>query len=171
MQSPNTTPSHLPRSAQFLQAVDQVAEFFGQNVPQIVDLEELRRLFPGTLGRDWVDFLDRNHLSPLTTGPRRKQLHDGVHVLTGYGTDPVGEAEVQAFLLGAKFRLPHLLLLAGLIRPIQQQQTSGKVERLWRAYRRGIRSCFDIDRWEPELLWDFSLADVQTYYCIDAGKR
>jgi ubiquinone biosynthesis protein Coq4 len=36
------------------------------------------------------------------SGPRRQQLHDGIHVLTGYGTDPVGEAEVQAFLLGLK---------------------------------------------------------------------
>jgi ubiquinone biosynthesis protein Coq4 len=167
MQSPNTSPSPLPRIDRFLEAVDQVAEFFGQNVPQIVDLEKLRGLSPGTLGREWANFLDRNHLFPLTTGPRRKQLHDGVHILTGYGTDPLGEAEVQAFLFGAKFRLPHLLLLVGLIRPIKQQPRRGKIQSLWRAYRRGIRSCFDIDRWEPQLLWDFSLADVQTYYCID----
>jgi ubiquinone biosynthesis protein COQ4 len=171
MRSPDTSPSPFPRSDQFLKAVDRVAEFFGQNIPPIVDLEELQRLFPGTLGREWADFLDRNHLSPLATGPRRKQLHDGVHVLTGYGTDPVGEAEVQAFLLGAKFRPIHLVILVAPLLFMLQHPQAGNTQRLWWAYQRGRRSCFDIDRWEPELLWDFSLADVQTYYRIKADKR
>ncbi len=66
-------------------------------MPPIVEIEKLRSLPSGTFGRTWADFLDAHHLPPMTTGPRRKQLHDGVHVLTSYGTDPIGEAKVQAF--------------------------------------------------------------------------
>nr|MBW4577583.1 hypothetical protein [Aphanothece sp. CMT-3BRIN-NPC111] len=99
----------------FLDFIDRVGEPLGLNVPPIVDLEKLRSLPISTFGRTWADFLDRHNLPPITTGPRRKQLHDGVHVLTGYGTDPVGEAQIQAFLLGSKFRLAHVLLAVGLL--------------------------------------------------------
>lgn len=158
----------------FLDFVDRVAEIRGVNVPPIVDIEELRSLPIGTFGRTWADFLDKNQLKPITTGSRRKQLHDGVHVLTGYGTDPIGEAEVQAFLVGAKFRLVNLLLGLGLLRLIyrQQAQKTAALQRhfnwelLWSAYQRGYDSRFDPDAWEPELLWDLPLAKVQSLFGV-----
>lgn len=151
----------------FLKLVDSLSDAAGVSVPAFVNLDALRQMPPGSLGRAWADLLDAEQLTPLTGGPRRKQLHDGVHVLTGYGTDPIGEAEVQAFLLGTK---PHLAQVAlglgtlGLIHrrvarfPLRQPEIR---DRLWSAYRRGRASRFDVDRWQPETQWHLPLSDVR----------
>src|SRR6476469_1595214 len=154
---------------QFFIFLDRVSELRGRNVPQIVQIEELRSLPISTFGRAVADFLDQNNLSPFTTGSRRKQLHDTIHVLTGYGSDPVGEAEVQAFLLGAKFSTTNLLIGLGLLRLLYQQLPPNQPSRfnqmpwesLQRAYQRGQRSRFNPDTWQPELLWQLPLAQVQ----------
>ncbi|MFQ4143741.1 Coq4 family protein [Chlorogloeopsis sp. ULAP02] len=159
-----------PRIQRFLDLVDRITEKKGLNVPQVVRIEKLRSLPVGSFGRTWADFLDENNIAPFTTGPRRKQLHDGVHILTGYGTDPIGEAEVQAFLLGAKFRLANLLLGLGLLRMIHRQvdkQQKFNWQRLWQAYQRGFNSHFDPDSWQPELLWHLPLKDVQAMFAIN----
>jgi ubiquinone biosynthesis protein Coq4 len=142
----------------------------GLNVPQVIDMDSLRSLPAGSFGRSWADFLIQHQLQAFATGARRKQLHDGIHVLTGYDTDPIGEAEVQAFLLGAKFHAFHIILLAGLLRPLryQMRQNSSNLtwrevrSRLRRAYDRGCQSHFDVDAWQPELLWEQSLERVRT---------
>ncbi|MFM6156014.1 MAG: hypothetical protein ACKPE3_23960, partial [Sphaerospermopsis kisseleviana] len=97
------------RVQKFLNLLDTITENKGLNVQQIVKIEQLRSLPLGTFGRKWADFLDDNNIQPFTTGIRRKQLHDGVHILTGYGIDSIGEAEVQAFLLGSKFTIANLI--------------------------------------------------------------
>jgi ubiquinone biosynthesis protein COQ4 len=167
MQSPN---SLIPS---FLDTVDRLSDRFGRSALPFVHLNELRSLPPDTLGRAWADTLDRALLSPLTTGPRRKQLHDGMHVLTGYGTDPVGEAEVQAFLLGAKFDPVHLALGLGLLRLMGKQiseQSDLSLQqvraRLWQAYQRGDRSSFDVNAWQPEVMWHLPLTQVQAQFKI-----
>jgi ubiquinone biosynthesis protein COQ4 len=167
MQSPN---SLIPF---FLDTVDRLSDTLGVSVPPFVYMDELRSLPPNTFGRAWADSLDRAHLMPLTTGPRRKQLHDGMHVLTGYGTDPMGEAEVQAFLLGAKFKLVHLALGLGLLRLLSKQvseQSDLSLQqvgaKLWKAYQRGDRSCFDVDAWKPECMWHEPLAQIQARFQI-----
>ncbi|MFN6568411.1 Coq4 family protein [Dendronalium sp. ChiSLP03b] len=132
-------------------------------------VEKLRSLPTGTFGRNWADFLDEYNLKPFTTGARRKQLHDGVHVLTGYNTDPIGEAEVQAFLLGAKFTLSNLVLGLGLLRIIYRNlnyQQKFSWNRLWQAYQRGRHSHFNPDTWQPELLWDLPSNDVRALFSI-----
>jgi ubiquinone biosynthesis protein COQ4 len=169
MQSPsfqsNQTANSDSRIARFLNAIDRLSDALGTSVLPIVDLEKLRSLPSGTFGRAWADSLDQHHLQPFTTGPRRKQLHDGVHILTGYGTDAIGEAEVQAFLLGAKFHLVHVILGLGLLRQVRQQSSfshdSVKL-RLQQAYWRGQRSQFDVDNWQPELMWSLSLDEVRS---------
>jgi ubiquinone biosynthesis protein COQ4 len=163
------------RVERFLQVFGWVNEHLGRNVPAIVELEDLRSLPPGTLGHAWAEHLDANGLKPFDSGPRRQQLHDGVHVLTGYGTDPVGEAEVQAFLLGAKFRLAHVILGLGLLRAIQRKRwhkvlSLSRAEvrsRLLAAYQRGRNSHFDPDTWQPEELWERSLADIRAAFEIE----
>jgi len=150
-----------------------VTGYIGLNVPQIIEIEKLRSLPVGTFGRSWSDFLDRNNLQPLSTGARRKQIHDGIHVLTGYDTDPIGEAQIQMFLLGAKFNPAHVVLLTGLMLPIWRQQSAKSSKKplgqskssihqiLWQAFYRGRQSGFDVDRWQPELLWELPLTQVQ----------
>lgn len=162
----------VPNFQRFINLVDFLSEKQGKNVTQIVYIEQLRLLPIGTFGRAWADFLDSNNLQPFTNGLRRKQLHDGVHILTGYNADAIGEAELQAFLLGAKFIPIHILIILGLLKPISQQlseQTSKNLQqsiykRLWQAYQRGRNSHFDPDKWQPELLWKLPLEQVQVLY-------
>lgn len=156
---------------QFLDGIDPVVR--GRSAPQLVRVEELRALPAGTFGRAWADFLDRHQLQPLTSGPPREQLHYGTHVLTGYGTDAIGKAQVQAFLLGAKLRPVNLVLLLGLLAAVDkqlQQSANGRYncpwKYLWPAYQRGRNSLFDPDDWEPELLWQFPLEDVRDLFRI-----
>ncbi|PSB23603.1 hypothetical protein [Stenomitos frigidus] len=153
-----------------LHLVDQMGDRLGLNVPPVVPIEQLRDLPLGTLGRSLADFLDQEKLAPFQTGPRRKQLHDSVHVLTGYGADPIGEAEVQAFLLGAKFHPAHLLLMGGLLRMIHRRVVPLPLlhtairQRLWAAYWHGQRSTFDVDTWQPEAQWHLPLSQVKALF-------
>jgi ubiquinone biosynthesis protein COQ4 len=168
------TPISAPNVQRFLNLADRITEPLGLNVPQIVEIEKLRSLPLGTLGRTLADFFDVHQLTPFTTGPRRKQLHDIVHVLTGYDTDPIGEAEVQAFLLGAKFRLLQVLLGLGTLRLIYKQQKALSQhlpphliwERLQCAYQRGQASDFDVDTWRPEEQWELPLTQVQALFRV-----
>ncbi len=164
-----TSPNINPRLQLILDLLDRHAEAKGFAVPQIVEIEKLRSLSTGTFGRAWADFLDANNLQAFTTGSRRKQLHDGIHVLTGYGADFVGEAEVQAFVLGSKFGLTNLMLGLGLLRVIYRHQSARQQfswERLWQAYQRGVNSHFDPDTWQPELLWNLPVTDVQALFSV-----
>lgn len=157
------------RIERFLQAFGWFTDRFHLNVGPIVEMDYLRSLPPGSLGHTWAAHLDANGLQPFVQGPRRQQLHDGVHVLTGYGTDAVGEAAVQAFLLGAKFRPIHILIGLGLLGGIQRQRrqqllaiSSAEVRsHLTAAYQRGRNAHFDPDTWRPEQLWEQPLIDVQ----------
>ncbi|MGF1939323.1 MAG: hypothetical protein RM347_034090 [Nostoc sp. ChiQUE02] len=163
------SPNPALRLQQVLDLLDRIAEAQGRDVPQIVEIEKLHFLPTGTFGKTWADFLNEHNLKPFTTGSRRKQLHDGVHVLTGYGTDFIGEAEVQAFLLGTKFSITNLMLGLGLLRVIHKNLNSRQQftwDRLWQAYQRGRHSHFDPDTWQPELLWHLPLTDVQALFSI-----
>ncbi|AVH64615.1 MULTISPECIES: Coq4 family protein [unclassified Nostoc] len=167
MQPFAASPNPTPRLQQVLDLIDRVAIAQGRDVPQIVEIERLRFLPTGTFGRTWANFLNEHNLQPFTTGSRRKQLHDGIHVLTGYGADLISEVEVQAFLLGTKFSTSNLMLGLGLLRVIHknlnsQQQFSW--DRLWQAYQRGCNSHLDPDTWQPELLWHLPLTDVQSLF-------
>ncbi|NJL02960.1 MAG: hypothetical protein HC838_04635 [Spirulinaceae cyanobacterium RM2_2_10] len=166
------TPRPAPFIELFLASVDHLSDVWGLSVPAIVQLDELRQLPVGSLGRSLVEFLQQHHLQPLDTGLRRKQLHDSLHVLTGYGTDPLGEAEVQAFLLGVKFNPANFLLGLSLLAALHRQRRRGQFsqspavvwQRLRTAYGRGVRADFDPDRWQPELEWALPLVQVRDHY-------
>jgi ubiquinone biosynthesis protein COQ4 len=171
--SSTTTPNPTPFVPIFLNLIDRLFEPLGLNVPQIIEIEKMRSLPEGTFGRTCANFLDQHHLQPFTTGPRRKQLHDAVHVLTGYDTDPVAEIEVQAFLLGAKFRIAHVIIGLGLLGILVKQQILNAENSLnlswetwYRAYQRGQKSRFDVDTWKPELLWELPLTEVQSLFNV-----
>ncbi|XGV96432.1 MAG: hypothetical protein ACAF41_27340 [Leptolyngbya sp. BL-A-14] len=170
MNSSSTASSNDVLLHHLLHFVDHVGDRLGLNVPPIAHIEQLRSLPTGTLGRSLADFLEQEQLTPFQTGPRRKQLHDSVHVLTGYGADPIGEAEVQAFLLGAKFHPTNLLLVGGLLHVIHRCVAPLPLlnatirQRLWAAYWRGRHSLFDVDTWQPEAQWHLPLSQVQPLF-------
>lgn len=76
-----------------------------------VDLEALRALPEGTLGHELARYYEEHGIAPFTTtqpvqsdmdyvSKRYRETHDIYHLLTGYGTDVVGEMELQAFVRG-----------------------------------------------------------------------
>jgi ubiquinone biosynthesis protein COQ4 len=159
----------VPFLEPFLTSLDRLTEVMGLHVPTIVDLEYLRSLPSDSFGRAWANHLDESNLLPFTAGIRLKQIHDGVHVLTDYGTTPLGEAQVQLFLLGTKFRVRHIVICLGLLRPIlrclRQNRTMDQypivAQSLWEAFQRGQRASFDIETWQPEMSWQISLEEVR----------
>ncbi len=118
-----------------------------------IDLARLRSLPDGTLGREYVRFLDANELAPEgLTGPPRiedpvaasvarrlRQTHDVWHVMTGYEPDVRGEILLQAFTFG-QVRTPSALLITlfGVLRWMFFYR--GLARDVLRAYRRGKRA-------------------------------
>jgi ubiquinone biosynthesis protein Coq4 len=133
----------------------------------LVPLATLRQFPKGTFGKAWADFVDHNQLTPFDYGFRRSQLHDGVHVLTGYGVDALGEAQVQAFLLGTKWHPINLIFGLALSRKARQEVGRTKSRQsLITAYQRGHASVFDPDTWQPQHYWHLPLETVQAKFQI-----
>jgi ubiquinone biosynthesis protein COQ4 len=118
-----------------------------------VDLAALARLPEGTVGHAFARYFEVNGIQPFESPYEvrndvdflvkwYRETHDLHHVLTGYGTDPVGEMELQAFAAGnLGLRTSRLILLfAALLMP----RGLPPVWRYWRklraAYRRGQQS-------------------------------
>jgi ubiquinone biosynthesis protein COQ4 len=107
------------------------------------------KLREGTLGRTYSEFLRSRNLTPeVFAAPREvrdeaaryvaqriRQTHDLWHVLTGYDTDVLGEAELQAFTY-AQLRTPFSLLVA----LFGASNANLLSPRVWAAYRRGKRA-------------------------------
>lgn len=87
--------------------------------PLLDDHERIRRLPDGTVGRAYLDFMEREGLTAQGLveesnkherarfddtvewyGNRLRDVHDMMHVLTGYGRDALGEACVLGFTWG-----------------------------------------------------------------------
>jgi ubiquinone biosynthesis protein Coq4 len=95
----------------------------------VIDLGRLRELPPGTLGRAFADHMTRANLDPealpylpsdnetIFVRAHLHETHDIWHVVTGFGTDLVGELGLQAFYVAqTPGALPALLLSVGLLR-------------------------------------------------------
>jgi ubiquinone biosynthesis protein COQ4 len=142
--------------------------------PILSDLERLRAMPPGSLGRTIGDWFAREQISaqglaqasavaraqlgvtPPDGDPERVfstrllNLHDVFHVLTGYDRDLRGEVAVLAFTL-AQTRNPGIAYLV--LRVLRRAGWSSETGRLIRqAFRRGLRATWLIDQdWEDLL--------------------
>ena len=119
-----------------------------------VDLDALGQLPAGTLGRAYADFMTGHGITPeifdgspkQVSEPqaayfvqRMRQTHDLWHVVTGYETDPLGEALLQAFSYG-QLQAPSSLLisLSGILRGLGKRRTLPR--EMLAAYRAGRRA-------------------------------
>jgi ubiquinone biosynthesis protein COQ4 len=118
-----------------------------------VDLTALGQLPEGTVGRAFAEYFAKNKIEPFSSPYEirndvdylvkwYRETHDLHHIVTGYGTDAVGEMEVQAFALGnLGFRTSVMILgFAALLRPHNLPPMWKYWDRLTLAYRRGQQS-------------------------------
>lgn len=171
----------LPRlAAQFLASED--GNWLLENRPAIdsqhVDFDGLRNLPDGTLGREYMRFLDENGLdadffqAPPGLPPmvrymiqRIRQTHDLWHVVTGCTSDPDGEAELQGFYFGQTgMPAAALLALGGGLRETRQHPDT--LARVLRAWRRG-RAAAPLPPFRWERHWERPLSEVRAELGID----
>jgi ubiquinone biosynthesis protein COQ4 len=147
-----------------------------------LDLDALARLPAGTLGHEFMRYLRDNGIEPFVTAfpiesdvdylsKRYRETHDLFHVITGYGTDVVGEMELQAFVLGNLGVRQAVLILAYAI-PLQIKQGGFKdfgtyLGRLRAAYHRG-RHSREMLSVSYEKLWEQPVSALAELMCAPA---
>ena len=152
-----------------------VARSFEERHRIRIDLAELRQLPEGTFGRAFAEHMIAAKLDPAALPTLASddanaffrahlyETHDIWHVVTGFGTDVVGELGLQAFYQAQiPGPLPSLLLAVGLLRSaiFDQALTVPFMEALVRGWRMGkaSRPLFGV-RWAA--YWTTSLDDVR----------
>lgn len=149
----------------------------------VTSLEAMRSFPPRSLGHAYATYFDANAIAlfepsrlPVETdhdyvATRLREVHDVVHVVTGYGTDDLGELELQWFNLGNSGfgPLPLIVFVAFFVKGHTKKH--GGLWKVWKrayaAYRRGRRSrrLFSIV-WED--YWHLPVRDVQALLCAPA---
>ncbi len=120
-----------------------------------IDLNYLRQLPDGTLGREVARFLDDNGFEPLKSVDIIQRTHDVWHVLIGLSSSQHDELLLQAFARAQVFRpTSAILVLAGLLAgkcnltEILQAVNSGRL----------AKSLID---WDIESDWETPLEEVR----------
>jgi hypothetical protein len=164
-----------PRFGDFLRVLGALPT----NQALVTKCKALAELPEGTLGRGYVAYQMKNGFSwPGEKGgiPEGGLHHDFTHVLTGYGTDPLGEIEIGAFTAGMKKTDPFTFLFfpmlefhVGLaIRP-GQPPFPGHYDaaRAFRAHQAGARCNLDLtDHWDFWSVIDQPVAALRERYGI-----
>ncbi len=147
-----------------------------------VDLAALRRLPEGTLGRALAEYYVANGIAPFVSdypvhsdveylAKRYREVHDVVHIITGYGTDVVGELELQAFVLGnIGLKQPLLIIpMVATLRPRGLAPIWTYAHKLVAAYRRGRASREIAVQPRYEHCWSWRIEDVRRAVGITDG--
>jgi len=135
----------------------------------------------GSLGRTYVEFLEANGFpfpGEPYAGPELMVIHDCTHILSGYGTDPLGEVQVAAFSAGHAKQDPFSFILFALIQfhlgirltPVAQPE-HGVFDpaKVLPALQRGAAMTVDLtDNWQPLSVMERSVSELQQEYGIPA---
>ncbi len=154
-----------------------------------ISLAFLRAYPPRSLGQAYAAYFEANGISlfepptlPVETdqdylATRLREVHDVFHVVTGYGTDDLGELELQWFNMGnvGWGPLPIIVFVASLVTG-RMKKCGGfwnVCKRALAAYRRGRRSRSLVSIvWED--YWHMPVRDVQSLLCapveVDAPR-
>jgi ubiquinone biosynthesis protein COQ4 len=132
-----------------------------------------------SLGHAYAAYFEANAITPFDppafavetnqdyVATRLREAHDVTHVVTGYGTDEVGELELQWFHCGngGWGPLPIIMLLAFIVTGRTKKYGLWSVcKRVRAAYRRGRRSrALASVMWED--YWHVPVGDLQALLC------
>jgi ubiquinone biosynthesis protein COQ4 len=145
-----------------------------------LDLSALERMSPRTLGHELARHFRDNAIDPFVTtaeapddvhylANRYREIHDILHVVTGYGTDKLGELEFQAFMVGnLHSRAAALVILFTMKRMMRRKPPgvdfSSYASRLWAAFRRGSRAR-EVISFSFEQHWDQPVSSLSERLC------
>jgi ubiquinone biosynthesis protein COQ4 len=153
------------------------------------DRENLAALPPGTLGRGYYEFMASEKLSaeglvaasqfeeklpsgePMTLfRERSREMHDLLHIVAGYGRDPLGEASLAAFSFAQTGLKGFLVIAVVAAQRIVRARPGHAVRRaVFEGWRRGRRA-----KWlwaaDWEKLLSEPLATVRQQYGIDPPR-
>lgn len=136
-----------------------------------------------SLGRAYAAYFEDNGITPFDppalpvatptdyVATRLRETHDVFHVVTGYGTDDIGELELQWFNCGnfGWGPLPFFVVVASFVmgRMTKYGGLWSVMKRARAAYRRGRRSRILASiAWEEH--WHTPLRDLQALVCAPA---
>lgn len=153
------------------------SDFAGRPTVPDRSLEELSACPEGTLGAVYAAYFQKNGILPFTHHfpvqsnadflyKRYRETHDIHHMLTGYGIDPFGEIEVQAFYVG-NLGLRHAQLILALGVPylmLRERSVVPVFRRLQAAWRRGKGST-NVLTLPYAAMWNVPLAELTKRYC------
>jgi ubiquinone biosynthesis protein Coq4 len=176
-------PVTLRAMAEALRSTPEASRALDERPRLRVDLDELRRLQPGTLGREFADHMIANGLDPAAlptlegetpetfVRAHLYETHDVWHVATGFATDVPGELGLQAFYLAQLTgRLPAAILAAGMINTLlfRFDEKDARMQEIARGWLLGkqARPLFGV-RWDR--LWSTPLAEVRKQLGLDRG--
>lgn len=148
------------------------------------DLEKLQNLPAGTLGHAYARYYLDHGIQPFTDEfipndeveymvKLYRETHDIHHILTGYGIDPVGEVEVQAFYFGnLGLRHSAFIALSSMLssRGGHAWKLVRFVRRLRAAYRRGKASAMILGLPINEL-WELPVSEIAARYVAAAESQ
>lgn len=145
-----------------------------------VSLATMRALPPRSLGQAYASYFADNGITPFDSSElpvetdedyvatRLRDVHDVFHVVTGYGTDDIGELELQWFSCGnlGWGPLPILVIVASFVmgRMAKYGGLWPVCKRAWAAYRRGRQSrALASVAWED--YWSMPVHEVRALLC------
>ena len=151
------------------------------------DRQSLAALPSGSLGRTYFDFVSEENLSAeglveaskirATPPPadditwfreRNREMHDLLHVVAGYGRDPLGEACVLAFTFAQNgSRGAAAIAMVGAWRNLRRLRTLRAPRAVWEAYRQGRRALWLIGA-DWETLLEQPLDEVRVRFRVAA---
>lgn len=145
------------------------------------EFQRLRQLPEGTLGLAFTRYYAADGIEPFSydfpivddvefLAKRYRETHDIHHIVTGYGTDPVGEIEIQAFYAGNMgLRHSAFISLVSMLssRAGHNWKLIGFVRKLRAAYHRGKASPMILGIPFDEM-WELPVAEIAARYVAPA---
>ena len=151
---------------------------------RLSDRAGLAALPPGSLGRAYYEFMAAEDLSAaglveaskIQRPPsvdeitwfreRNREMHDLLHIVTGYGRDPLGEASLVAFSYAQTRQLGFAVIALFASRRISQARPGQPIRRvIFEGYRRGRRAHWLIGA-DWETLLSRSVEEIRQQYAV-----